>query len=157
MEWNGSNVCRYVQYAHICMTLKTLVSNNSVIAADQSVYLSLGNTNYFNNNTDIIVTRIRATNDSSLTCHTDLTSCCRPIHNNNSNMGMGDWLFPDAEHVLNRMDADSTNFYRVRYHQVIRLYRQGDIQAPLGSYCCRILDGTGEMRTFCANLVGEYS
>ncbi len=37
---------------------------------------------------------------------------------------------------------------------VLRLYRQGDIHAPLGRYCCRIPHSGGEMRTFCANLVG---
>ena len=71
-----------------------------------------------------------------------------------SNVGTGDWLFPNGTSIA-RNSVTGSGFYYTRSHQVVRLYRQGDIQIPLGTYCCRIPDSGGEMRTFCANLVGE--
>ena len=121
----------------------------------QTVYLSHGNTHYYANNTAIIISRIRTTNDTSLTCHTDSTTCCRGVDNgdSSSNMGTGEWLFPNVTRIVRN---SVTGFYLTRYHQVVRLYRQGDIQTPQGNYCCRIPDSGGEMRTFCANFVGKF-
>ncbi len=70
-------------------------------------------------------------------------------------MGNGEWLFPNGESIA-RNGVTGSGFYYTRFHQVLRLYRQADIQTPLGTYCCRIPDSGGEMRTFCANLVGEF-
>ncbi len=122
----------------------------------QKVYLSHGNTFYYANNTAIIISSILTTNDTSLTCHTDSTTCCRSPDNGDpfSTMGTGEWLFPNGTSIA-RNGVTGSGFYWIRYHQVLRLYRQGDIQTPLGTYCCGIPDSGGEMRTFCANLVGE--
>ncbi len=121
----------------------------------QKVYLSHGNTHYYVNNTAIILSSIMTTIDTSLTCHTDSTTCCRGIDKDpSSNMGTGEWLFPSGTRIVRN---SVTGFYWSRYHQVVRLYRQGDIQTPLGHYCCRIPDSGGEMRTFCANFVGEFT
>ncbi len=70
-------------------------------------------------------------------------------------MGTGEWLFPNGTSVVRRKRVPGDEFYYTRFHQAIRLYRQGDIQTPLGTYCCRIPDSGGEMRTVCANLIGE--
>ena len=76
-----------------------------------------------------------------------------------SNMGTGEWLFPNGTSISqNRVTGSSTSgFYWSRDYQVLRLYRQGDTRTPLGTYCCRLPDSGGEMRTFCANLVGEVN
>ncbi len=95
------------------------------------------------------------TDDTSLTCQTDSTTCCRAVDNPSSSMGTGEWLFPNGMEISRRNSITSNGFYWIRYHHVVRLYRQGDIQTPLGTYCCRIPDSGGEMRTFCANLIGE--
>ncbi len=122
------------------------------------MFLSVGETRYFTNNSDITVTRIGAANQLSLNCHTDSTTCCRGVDNINgvpsSSVGNGEWLFPNGTSIA-RNSVTGSGFYWIRYHQVVRLYRQGDIQTPLGHYCCRIPDRGGEMRTSCANLVGE--
>ncbi len=55
-----------------------------------------------------------------------------------------------------RNSVTGSGFYWIRGSQTVRLYHQGDIEGPVGRYCCRISDGTGEMRTFCSNLVGEF-
>ena len=63
-------------------------------------------------------------------------------------------MFLDGSRIAqNGITGDG--FYWIRGYQTIRLYHQGNIQAPLGSYCCRIPDSSGAMRTFCANLVGK--
>ncbi len=121
---------------------------------DQPVYFSLWNMSYCSNNSDIVVTRIGPTNETSLICHTDSTTCCRGIHNPDSYNSFGEWLFPNGT-MITRNGVTGDGFYWIRYFKVVRLYRQGDIQAPLGRYCCRIPDSGGEMRTFCANLVGK--
>ena len=121
---------------------------------DQSVFLSLGHTEYFANNTPVIVTRIGLTDDNTLNCHTDLTTCCRGRDNPDGSKGFGEWVFPNGSRIYqNSITGDG--FYWSRNKQVVRLYRQGNIQDPLGSYCCRIPDSYGVNRTFCVNLVGE--
>ncbi len=124
----------------------------------QKVYLSHGNTPYYANNTAIIISSIMTTDDASLTCHTDSATCCRGVDNgdSSSNMGTGEWLLPNGESTArNRVTGDG--FYWIRGTQSVQLYRQGDIQTPLGHHCCTIPDSGGEMRTFCANLVGELN
>ena len=117
------------------------------------MYLSHGNTHYYVNNTAIIISSIMTKNGTSLTCHTDSTTCCRG--RDNRQVRSGEWLFPNGTRITeNSITGDG--FYRIRYYQVLRLYRQGDIQTPLGTYCCRIPDNSGVMRTFCAYLVGEF-
>ncbi len=121
----------------------------------QKVYLSHGDTLYYVNNTAIIISSIMTTDDTSLTCHTDSTTCCGGANNQEGNTGFGEWLFPNRTEISRRNRVTGDGIYWIRYHQVVRLYRQGDIQTPLGHYCCKIPDGTGEMRTFCANIIGE--
>ena len=121
----------------------------------QKVYLSHGNTHYYANNTAVIISTIMTTNDTSLTCHTDSTTCCRGVDNPVRSNGFGEWFFPIGESIA-RNSVTGDGFYWTRFYQAIRLYRQGDTQTPLGTYCCRIPYNTGEMRTFCASLVGEY-
>ena len=118
------------------------------------IYLSFQGGKYATNNSNILVTRIGTTNNTDLTCHTDSTTCCRGQDNLNGFNGIGEWVFPNGEKVAqNNVTYDG--FYWIRYYQSVRLYRQGDIQTPLGRYCCRIPDGTGVNRTFCVNLIGE--
>ncbi len=131
-----------------------LIFNYSV--SGQPLFLSFQGITYTKNDRNILVTRIGTTNDAFLTCHTDSTTCCRGVDNGDpsSSMGTGEWLFPNGTSIArNRVPGDG--FYWNRYYQVLRLYRQGDIQTPLGTYCCRIPDNSGEMRTFCANLIGD--
>ncbi len=125
----------------------------------RGIFLSFQGTTYTTNNSNIVLTRIETTNDTSLTCHTDLTTCCRGVDNGDSSSGMGtgEWLFPNGMGVVRRkrLPRPGDGFYYTRFHQVIRLYRNDDTQSPLGTYCCRIPDSGEVLRTFCANLIGE--
>ena len=65
-------------------------------------------------------------------------------------------MFPNRTRIdQNSIMGNGNGFYWVRGYRVISLYRQGNIQTPLGSYCCKIPDRYGASRTFCANLVGR--
>ena len=124
------------------------------IHADQGVFLSFQGITYSTNDSNILVTRIGTTNDTSLTCHTDSTTCCRGVHNPGGS-GFGEWISPDGTMVAQNSGTTSNRFYWIRFYQVIRLYRYGAIQTPLGTYCCRIPDNTGSTKTICANLIGK--
>ena len=134
----------------------TKLQKNYVICIARGVFLSFQGITYTTNNSNIVLTRIETTNDTSLTCHTNLTTCCRgKDKESSSGMGTGEWLFPNGTSII-RKKVSSSGFYYTRFHQVVRLYRNDDTQTPLGTYCCRIPDGAGGvLRTFCANFIGE--
>ncbi len=115
------------------------------------------------NNTEILITDIGENATGGLpflTCHTDLTACCRSNADNNGNGGLGQWTYPDGSVLL--QEGGSMNagqqFYFVRNGpQVIRLARReaNNPLTPTGSYCCTV-PTTGGSMTLCANL-GESS
>ena len=122
------------------------------------VYLTLGSTLYNTNNTEILITDIgedAAGGLPYLTCHTDLTTCCRNT-DNGGNGGLGQWTFPDGSVILHNGGSMSAGdqFYILRgAPQVVRLARrQGNNPlTPIGSYCCTVPTTGGDM-TLCANL-----
>ena len=124
-----------------------------------AVFLSLGSTNITTNNTEVFITDIGEDapgNLPSLTCHTDLTKCCRYSDNNFKGSLGGEWYYPDGRVVPRQYFGEG--FYRVRNApQLIRLGRRDSVVPPIlwptGFYCCVIPTTGGEM-TFCAN-IGE--
>ncbi len=123
------------------------------------VYLSLGSTNITTNNTKILITDIGDDTEGdlpSLTCHTNLTACCRSKNENNGSGGLGQWTYPNGTVILNKGKAMAAGqqFFIVRNAaQLIRLARRegNNPLNPTGAYCCTV---PGNM-TFCANL-GEW-
>lgn len=112
-----------------------------------AVYLSLENRN-FANNTEFPISNITEDLSSRLTCHTDLTECCRA--KDTGTVAMGEWYYPSGR-VIPKQDVGD-NFYRVRdAPQLIRLSHRGGTLGPTGSYCCVIPTTEGEM-TICANI-----
>lgn len=124
------------------------------MCSDQSVFLSIGGQKYFKNNSNIAITRIGLAEDNLLTCHTDFETCCKSIHNPNKTKGSGEWLFPDGTNIT-KGSKMGDGFYWIRGKKTISLYRQGNTQGPLGSYCCIIPDKDNMNRTFCANIAGK--
>ncbi len=125
-----------------------------------AVYLTLGSGHSITtDNTEIIlITSIgedAVDGLPSLTCHTDLTTCCRSKADNNGNGALGQWTFPNGSVVLK--NGGGQQFYIVKKTaQVIELNRRETTNplAPTGSYCCTVPTTEGEM-TLCANL-GEW-
>ena len=145
--WNGTAPVCAGMY---CINIIIMPCMHLNYNPGQPVFLSLQGIAYSTNNSNILVTRIGTTRESALTCHTDST-CCMDNPQGNS----GEWLFPNGERITqNSITGDG--FYWSRYYQVLRLYRQGDIQSPLGRYCCRIPNRRGDVVSVCANLTGEF-
>ena len=123
-----------------------------------TVYLSLGSTIITTNNTEVLITdigEVYSSHPESLTCHTDLTECCR-YSDTGVQGGIGAWYYPDGRKLLNWYDSQAAgeDIYFVRNaRQVIRLNRrQGrNPLSPTGTYCCAIPTTGGNM-TFCAKL-----
>ena len=139
-----------------------LASNVMVVIWFHAVYLTLGSGPSITNNTEILITDIGEGADAglpSLTCHTDLTNCCRSMNDNNGNGRLGQWTYPDGSVILGN-GASATagqQFYINRNDaQVINLNRReaNNPLTPTGSYCCTV-PTTGEEMTLCANL-GEW-
>ncbi|XP_064386228.1 complement receptor type 1-like isoform X2 [Halichondria panicea] len=128
----------------------------------QQVYLTLGSgPSITTNNTEIFITTIGEGAQGglpSLTCHSDLTTCCRSGADNFGNGILGQWTHPDGSEVVGNVAALNTGqqFYIVRdARQVIVLNRRVSPNNPLtptGSYCCTVPTTGGDM-TLCANLV----
>ena len=138
------------------------------MSTNVEVYLSLDfDLPITTNNTEIVITDIGEVPGSmypSLTCHTDLTTCCRNSDNNfNGSLG-GEWYYPDGRMVPKA--AAGEGFYRIRNAPQVarlarRLARSGSNDTtyalgPTGTYCCVIPTTGGEM-TLCANIGNLYS
>ena len=116
----------------------------------------MGSTNITVNNTEILITDIGddvGAGLPSLTCHTDLTQCCRSEADNNGNGDLGQWTYPNGNVILNNANSTTSGqqFFIVRnVPQLIRLRRRENNNSltPTGSYCCTIPTTS----TFCANV-----
>ncbi len=119
------------------------------------MYLTLGSgPSITTNNTEVLITDIGDdVGRPPLTCHTDLTTCCKNS-DNNGNGPLGQWTYPDGSVVLN--NGGRQQFYINRNApQLIRLNRRvTNPLTPTGSYCCTVPTTGGDM-TLCANL-GEW-
>ncbi|XP_064386933.1 E-selectin-like isoform X2 [Halichondria panicea] len=128
----------------------------------QPVFLTLRSTTITINNTNILITAIGEDANGGLpplTCHTDLTACCRSRADNNGNGGLGHWAYPNGSVILNKYASANAGqqFYIVRNaSQLIRLARREfesiNFLNLTGSYCCTVPTMRGDM-TLCANLV----
>ncbi len=128
-----------------------------------AVYLTLGSGPSITNNVQIPITAIGEDNPTgglpSLTCHTDLTNCCRSAVENNNMGGLGQWTYPNGSVLLNQANSATAGqqFFVLRNDpQLLRLSRRdgNNPLTPTGSYCCTVPTTGGEM-TLCANL-GEW-
>ncbi len=115
------------------------------------LYLSFGSTNITTNNTEILITDIGDDAEGglpSLTCHTNLTQCCRSEADNNGSGDLGQWMEPDGNVVLGNAESQAARytFYIVRNApQVIKLARRRNLTTTFtppfsltGSYYCTI-------------------
>ncbi len=128
-----------------------------MLLSPDAVYLTLGlGPPITTNNVEILITDIgEDAGFPSLTCHTDLTTCCRS-GDNNGNGGLGQWTYPYASVILQNGGSMTAGdqFYVARgAPQRIRLNRReyNNPLTPTGSYCCTIPTTGGDM-TLCANL-----
>ena len=112
------------------------------------VYLSLNGV-FLTNNSDILITDI-GTSSEPLVCTTDRMPCCR------TPTAIGEWNFPDGEGLVPTLGG-ATKFYTNRSEsgEVNLFRRSGDVMAPVGTFCCEVLDAADVYQTVCAN-IGEF-
>ena len=84
---------------------------------------------------------------SALTCHTELTTCCRE-QDNPSGGALGEWTGPDTNQIPE--SSTTSGFYVSRQRSSISLNRGGHSTVG-GQYCCVIPRTGGEM-TFCVQV-----
>ncbi len=135
-----------------------------VVVWFHAVYLTLGSgPSITTNNTNISITSIGedATDGGlpSLTCHTDLTTCCRSRADNNGMGALGQWTNPNKSVILGNgasLAAGDQFYINRNAPQLIKLARRlvNNPVTPTGSYCCTVPTSGGEM-TLCANLGEE--
>ena len=119
----------------------------SILTLPAVIPLSVGGT-IMTNNSNIVITDI-GEGASALTCHTELTTCCRE-QDSPSGGALGEWIGPDS----NQISTNSTDrFYVTRQQSSISLNRGGSNTVG-GLYCCVILRAGGEM-TFCVQVNGK--
>ncbi|XP_064386168.1 uncharacterized protein LOC135334780 isoform X2 [Halichondria panicea] len=143
----------------LCGLVCVVLLSGLTALVEGQIYLTLGSgPSITTDNTEIPITTIGEDGSlPSLTCHTDLTTCCRSGADNNGNGALGQWTFPDGSVVLQNggsMNAGQQFYITKNSHKLIRLARRETTNPvpPTGSYCCTVPTTGGEM-TLCANLV----
>ena len=132
------------------------------VAPSTGLYFTLNGTVYLSGDT-ILITDIgsnttgnRSDPQSSLVCVTTNVNkqCCRGIDNPNGG-GRGEWYCPDRARLIYKT---TDNFYRARYNQQVRLYRNSAAMSPTGVFTCEVPNDADSTMNHTATItIGEYS
>ncbi len=128
-----------------------LHSFNTTHCSPAVIVLSIGGTVY-TNNTALSFSFI-GEGSSALTCHTELSTCCREQDNLNGG-ALGGWRGPDGVSVPSEADFGTTaeGFYVTRGISTISLNRRGAETLSGGVYCCTIPRAGGVTQIFCVDM-----
>ena len=136
---------------HLSVNVSTIsidLLTESILTPPAVIPLSMRGT-ILTNNSALAITDIRE-GASALTCHTELTTCCRE-QDNPSGGALGEWIGPDS----NRISNNSTDkFYVTRQQSSISLNHGGNSTVG-GQYCC-VIPRTGGLTTLCVQIHGKY-
>ncbi len=128
-----------------------LHSFNTTHCSPAVIVLSIGGT-VFTNNTALSFSLI-GESSSALTCHTELSTCCREQDNLNGG-ALGGWRGPDGNSIPEASDTcPSEGFYIIRGISTISLNRCSNESLVGGVYCCTIPKASGIIQTFCVNVL----
>ncbi|XP_064386496.1 sushi, von Willebrand factor type A, EGF and pentraxin domain-containing protein 1-like isoform X2 [Halichondria panicea] len=103
--------------------------------------LSNGSMNVIANNS---VLSLAAIGSSALTCHTELTTCCRGVDNNGN--ALGGWRGPNGDSIP---DSNTDGFYMSRCMSSISLNLAEGSSEVAGTYCCQVPRESGATTTHC--------
>ena len=88
---------------------------------------------------------------SALTCHTELTTCCK-TQDNSGSTALGGWRGPNGGSIP---DSNTNGFYVSRGMSFISLnYAEGSSEVA-GTYCCLVPRESGANTTHCVMVTGE--
>ncbi len=102
------------------------------------------------NNSDLSLAAI-GEGSSALTCHTELSTCCREQDNNGSN-ALGGWTGPGGDIPESSMGG----FYVSRGISSISLNLAEGSSEVAGTYCCQVPRESGATTTHCVMVTGEW-
>ena len=104
----------------------------------------------FNANNSAVAVSLIGEGASTLSCHTELTTCCRE-QDNPSGGALGEWRGPDSNQISDS-SLSTSEFYVTRQQSSISLNRGGIATVHVGgTYCCVIPRLKGDM-TFCVQV-----
>ncbi len=89
---------------------------------------------------------------SALTCHTELSTCCRWVDNNGSTV-LGGWRGPNGVSIP---DSNTNGFYVSRGVSSISLNLAEGSSEVAGTYCCQVPRESGATTTHCVMVTGEW-
>ncbi len=101
------------------------------------------------NNTELSLATIGS--GSALSCHTDLTTCCRDQDNTNGE-ALGVWIGPNGNSVSETSDE---GFYVTREMGSVSMNLVEGSSDAAGSYCCQVPRSSGVTSTHCIIVTGE--
>ncbi len=96
------------------------------------------------------VLSLAAIGSSALTCHTELTTCCKRVNNNGN--ALGRWTGPNGGSIP---DSNTDGFYVSRGVSSISLNLAEGSSEPAGTYCCQVPRESGTTTTHCVMVTGE--
>ncbi len=97
---------------------------------------------------------LAAIGSSALTCHTELSTCCRGEDNNGS-QALGGWIGPGGDNIPDSPNTDGFSVSREMSSISLNLVEGSSELA--GTYCCQVpRDSTsGANTTHCVMVTGE--
>ncbi len=101
------------------------------------------------NNTKLSLATISS--GSALSCHTELTTCCRD-QDNPTGEALGDWVGPNRNSLPETSDE---GFYVTREMGSVSLNLAEGSSDAAGSYCCQVPRSGGVTSTHCIIVTGE--
>ncbi len=114
------------------------------------ISLSISTITVITNNSKVSLSAI-GEGVSSLSCHSELITCCRD-QDNPTGEAFGDWVGPDGSSLPETSDS---GFYVTREMSFVSLNLVEGSSVTAGSYCCQVPRSGGGMSTHCIRVTGE--
>ncbi len=94
---------------------------------------------------------LAAIGSSALTCHTELSTCCRGEDNNGN--ALGGWRGPGGDSIPDSPNTDGFSVSREMSSISLNLVEGSSELA--GTYCCQVPRDSGATTTHCVMVTGE--
>ncbi len=133
----------------VCNCIYTLIDYRSFLLFSV-ISLSNVNMSVIVNNSELALSTI-GEGVFALSCHTELTTCCRDL-DNLTGEALGDWVGPDGNSLP---ETSEKGFYVTRNMSSVSLNLVEGSSVTAGSYCCRIPRSGGGISTHCIIVAGE--
>ena len=76
--------------------------------------------------------------NSSVQCHTDLSTCCSKRQDMDGSHHRGNWFPPGSDSRLPSSGEANSNIYEAQDYKQVKIHRKNDANMPSGIYRCDI-------------------